>query len=196
DCGVAPEILAAYRALDARGELPSRVNVMPLRRVDGVAAPVPLPERFVSDRLRVDTAKFLADGGLSGATAALSVSYRHAPHKGVLRFDHDELAALCRETHAAGWRIAAYAIGDVAIDEVLGIYESLGPHPRRQEGRERPPRRRRRADRSRAGDYCEGSAVCLYDGRRDRQRRRAEPRVDRAGQVGRSRGSVGKPARG
>ena len=130
DCGVTPEILAAYRALDARGELPSRVNVMPLRRADGVAAPLPLPEQFVSDRLRVDTAKFLADGGLSGATAALSVSYRHAPQKGVLRFDHDELAALCRETHAAGWRIAAHAIGDVAIDEVLGIYESLGPHPR------------------------------------------------------------------
>src|SRR6266581_1645057 len=26
-------------------------------------------------------------------------------------------------------RIAAHAIGDVAIDEVLGVYEALGPHP-------------------------------------------------------------------
>ena len=129
DCGVTPEILAAYRALDARGALSSRVNVMPLRRVDGVPEPLPLPEQFVSERLRVDTAKFLTDGGLSGATAALSVNYRHTPQKGVLRFDHDELAGLCRETHRAGWRIAAHAIGDVAIDEVLGIYESLGPHP-------------------------------------------------------------------
>jgi predicted amidohydrolase YtcJ len=80
--------------------------------------------------LRVDTAKFLADGGLSGATAALSVNYRHAPHKGVLRFERGELAALCQETHDAGWRIATHAIGDVAIDQMLDIYESLGPHPR------------------------------------------------------------------
>ena len=130
DCGVSPQLLSVYRAVDARGGLPSRVNVMPLRRVDGVPEPVPLPERFVSDTLRVDTVKFLADGGLSGATAALSVNYRHAPVKGVLRFDRDELAALCRETHAAGWRIATHAIGDVAIDLMLDIYESLGTHPR------------------------------------------------------------------
>jgi len=130
DCGVTPAILAAYRALDGRLGLPSRVNVMPLRRVDEVAAPVPLPERFLSDWLRVDTAKFLADGGLSGATAALSVNYRHADHRGVLRFDRRELEELCRETHRAGWRIATHAIGDAAIDEVLDVYESLGAHPR------------------------------------------------------------------
>lgn len=130
DCGVRGPILDVYRALDARRALPARVNVMPLRRVDGEADPVPLPERFASDMLRVDTAKFLADGGLSGATAALSVNYRHAPQKGVLRFDADELHALCRETHEAGWRIATHAIGDVAIDQMLDIYESLGPHPR------------------------------------------------------------------
>jgi len=129
DCGVTPDILAAYRALEAERGLPARVNVMPLRRVDGVAAPVPLPERFVSDMLRVDTAKFLADGGLSGATAALSVNYRHAAHKGVLRFERGELHDLSRETHAAGWRIATHAIGDAAIADVLDIYESLGPHP-------------------------------------------------------------------
>ena len=130
DCGVSPQLLSVYRAVDESGGLPSRVNVMPLRRVDGVPVPVPLPERFVSDKLRVDTVKFLADGGLSGATAALSVNYRHVAQKGVLRFDKDELRALCRETHDAGWRIATHAIGDVAIDQMLDIYESLGAHPR------------------------------------------------------------------
>jgi predicted amidohydrolase YtcJ len=130
DCGVSPALLAVYRAVDANGALPSRINVMPLRRVDGVAAPVPLPERFASETLRVDTMKFLADGGLSGATAALSVNYRHAEQKGVLRFDREELRELCQETHDAGWRIATHAIGDVAIDQMLAIYESLGPHPR------------------------------------------------------------------
>jgi predicted amidohydrolase YtcJ len=130
DCGVSPQLLAVYLSMDAAGALPARVNVMPLRRVDGVASPVPLPERFVSDTLRVDTIKFLADGGLSGATAALSVNYRHAEQKGVLRFERSELRELCRETHAAGWRIATHAIGDVAIDQILDIYGSLGTHPR------------------------------------------------------------------
>ena len=130
DCGVSPELLQVYRDMDARGALAARVNVMPLRRVDGVADPVPLPERFASNMLRVDTAKFLADGGLSSATAALSVPYRHARTQGVLRFDHRELRELCRETHDSGWRIATHAIGDRAIDQILDIYESLGPHPR------------------------------------------------------------------
>ena len=130
DCGVSPQLLAVYRTLDANGGLPARVNVMPLRRMDGVDAPVPLQERFVSNMLRVDTVKFLADGGLSGATAALSANYRHAPVRGVLRFETADLRELCSESHDAGWRIATHAIGDAAIEQVLGIYESLGPHPR------------------------------------------------------------------
>jgi predicted amidohydrolase YtcJ len=130
DCGVSPALLSAYRSLDAGGSLRARVNVMPLRKLDGDARPVALPDQTVSEMLRVDTVKFLADGGLSGATAALSVNYRHAPHHGVLRFDAAELRELCRESHDAGWRIATHAIGDVAIEQVLGIYAGLGPHPR------------------------------------------------------------------
>jgi predicted amidohydrolase YtcJ len=128
-CGVNPQLLSVYRAMDAGGRLPARMNVMPFRRVDGVPTPIPLPERHRSPMLHVDTVKFLADGGLSGATAALSVDYRHTPSRGLLRFDHDELAALCRESHDAGWRIATHAIGDVAIDQMLDIYEALGPRP-------------------------------------------------------------------
>jgi predicted amidohydrolase YtcJ len=80
--------------------------------------------------LRVDTVKFLADGGLSGATAALSENYRHAPEKGLLRFERAELQQLCGDAHRAGWRIATHAIGDVAIEQMLDIYEVLGEHPR------------------------------------------------------------------
>jgi predicted amidohydrolase YtcJ len=130
-CGVTPQLLGVYRAMDAGGRLPARVTAMPFRRVDGVPTPIPLPERHVSPMLRVDTVKFLADGGLSGATAALSVPYRHADTRGVLRFERAELAALCRESHDAGWRIATHAIGDVTIDQVLDVYEALGPHPHR-----------------------------------------------------------------
>jgi hypothetical protein len=130
DCGVPPQLLDVYRALDSKRGLPARVNVMLLRRVDGVPQPVPLPSQHVSDMLRVDTVKFLADGGLSGATAALSERYRHVPTKGMLRFEDGELSELCGDAHRAGWRIATHAIGDVAIDQMLDVYERLGRHPR------------------------------------------------------------------
>lgn len=130
DAGVSPALLDVYHSLDATGGLPSRVNVMALRRVEGTGT-VPLPEMYVSDRLRIDTVKFLADGGLSGATAALSVPYRHTDSRGVLRFADEELLALSREAHEAGWRIATHAIGDITIDQVLRVYEALGPGPKR-----------------------------------------------------------------
>jgi hypothetical protein len=125
DAGVAPALLDVYKRMDAEAALPSRVNVMALRKVDGTGT-VPLPEMAVSDHLRIDTVKFLADGGLSGATAALSVPYRHADTRGVLRFADDELFALAGEAHRAGWRVATHAIGDVGIEQVLGVYEKLG----------------------------------------------------------------------
>jgi predicted amidohydrolase YtcJ len=130
DCGVVPELLDVYVEMGRREELPARMNVMPLRRIDARVDPVPLPGQYISDMLRVDTVKFLADGGLSGATAALSIPYRHADTKGTLRFERTELEELCRESHDAGWKIATHAIGDVTIDQVLTIYESLGKHPK------------------------------------------------------------------
>ena len=130
DAGVGPELLDVYRRMNADGRLPARVNVMALRLVDGVGV-VPLPAKHVGDRLRIDTVKFFADGGLSGATAALSVPYRHADTRGVLRMDEQEFLALAREAHEAGWRVATHAIGDVAIDQVLGVYEALGRGPLR-----------------------------------------------------------------
>jgi predicted amidohydrolase YtcJ len=128
DAGVAPAVLDAYRWLDEEGRLPARVNVMALRRVDGVGT-VPLPDRRVTPWLRIDTVKLLADGGLSGATAALSIPYRHTESRGVLRFTDAELLGLAREAHQAGFRLAIHAIGDVTIDQVLRVYEALGPGP-------------------------------------------------------------------
>ncbi|MEP7383839.1 MAG: amidohydrolase [Gemmatimonadota bacterium] len=131
DAGVAPVLLDTYRWMDGESRLASRVNVMALRTVDGVGV-VPLGVQSVTDQLRIDTVKFLADGGLSGATAALSVPYQHTSATGVLRFPDDELLALAREAFDSGWRIATHAIGDVAIDQVLRVYEALGTGGKRQ----------------------------------------------------------------
>jgi predicted amidohydrolase YtcJ len=118
-----PFHLRIYRQLEAAGELAVRVNGLPIRRPDGGTETLPLPERFLSDWLRIDTVKFFADGGLSGATAAVSRPYKVTNDHGVLRFDLAELTELMVEAHHAGFRIGTHAIGDVAIEQVLSAYE-------------------------------------------------------------------------
>lgn len=120
-----PFHLAVYQQLEARGELSVRINGLPIRRADGGTETIPLPERTVSDMLRIDCVKFFADGGLSGATAAISIPYRVTGVKGVLRFEDEELTELMWEAHRAGLRIATHAIGDVAIEQVIRAYEAV-----------------------------------------------------------------------
>ncbi|HEX2905747.1 MAG TPA: amidohydrolase [Phototrophicaceae bacterium] len=122
---LAPLHLRVYRRLDAEGQLSVRVNGMPIRRPDGGTETLLLPEKFVSDWLRIDTVKFFADGGLSGATAAISQPYKVTGERGVLRFDTEDLLELAWEAHAAGFRIGTHAIGDVAIEQVISVYEEL-----------------------------------------------------------------------
>ena len=129
DCGVLPALLDCYLEMAKEGSLPARMNVMPLGRPDGSSGQLQLPKKFQSDFLRVDTVKFLADGGLSGGTAALSVPYKNSTYCGVTRFHREELLELFREANEAGWRIATHAIGDEAIEQVLCAYESLKAHP-------------------------------------------------------------------
>jgi predicted amidohydrolase YtcJ len=123
-----PLHLRIYRQLERAGELALRVHGLPIRRPDGGAETLPLPERFVADFLRIDGVKFFADGGLSGATAAIREPYKVTGTRGVLRFDDEELFALMAEAHDAGFRIATHAIGDVAIEQVLTAYERLHAH--------------------------------------------------------------------
>lgn len=127
DPAVDPPLYAAYRALDARGELPTRVNLLYIRRPDGGTETFPLPEKYVSERLRCTSVKFFADGGLSGATAAISQPYKtlQPPSYGILRFEEEELFELALEAHRAGFRIGTHAIGDRALDQVLKVYERL-----------------------------------------------------------------------
>jgi predicted amidohydrolase YtcJ len=129
DCGVLPSLLETYLEMDADGSLPARMLVMPLGRPDGTSGPLALPPKHQSPMLRIDTVKFLADGGLSGGTAALSVPYRNSNFTGVTRFQTDELGKLFTDAHHQGWRISTHAIGDAAIEQVLSLYELLKAHP-------------------------------------------------------------------
>ncbi|MEM9352279.1 MAG: amidohydrolase [Planctomycetota bacterium] len=125
DPGVNDQLLGVYCAMDAAGELPGRYNVMRFPESK-------LPRESPTEHLRVDTVKFFMDGGLSGATAALTQRYKHADTTGVLRLTTGELIEQARPLAEAGWRIATHVIGDAAIGAALGAYAELpkaeGPH--------------------------------------------------------------------
>ena len=133
DPGVRPTVLDAYRSLAEEKALHSRFDVMLLHeRGRDLNA---LPKGYPSDFLRCDTIKFFADGGLSGATAALRQAYRHSPTRGVMRLQEDDLQELAGRAERHGFHVATHAIGDAAIDMVLSVYQKLD--------QQRPRRRRR-----------------------------------------------------
>jgi predicted amidohydrolase YtcJ len=125
EAGATPALLEAYRALGREGKLPHRFHVMAMRLSEESARPLPLPERHLSDSLRIDAVKLFADGGLSGATAALKGTYRHQPVRGLARLAEEEIFSLGIDAQRAGFRVCTHAIGDAAIDAVLSAYERL-----------------------------------------------------------------------
>lgn len=125
DAAVDPPLYDAYRRLESEGRLPVRMNLLHLLRPDLGGERYPLPEMAVLPRLRCDTVKLFADGGLSGNTAALSVPYKHEDSRGILRLEGEELHGLARHARRAGYRLAVHAIGDRALDQVLDVYARL-----------------------------------------------------------------------
>ncbi len=125
EAGATPTLVEAYRMLDRAGRLPHRFHVMAMRLSEDGVRPLPLPAKYVSDILRIDSVKLFADGGLSGATAALRGTYRHEPVRGLARLREEEIFSLGMEAQREGLRVCTHAIGDAAIDTVLSAYERL-----------------------------------------------------------------------
>ena len=123
DPNAEPIDVAAYRYLDEAGQLAVRMNLLVARR--GGELDLPLPERYLSVFLRIDTVKFFSDGGLTSATAAISQPYKETGTKGLLIYEDEELADRMWEAHVAGFQIATHTNGDVAMKQVLDIYEAL-----------------------------------------------------------------------
>ena len=70
--------------------------------------------------------KLFADGSLGARTAALIEDYADSPgEKGVLNWRDEELYAIMKLWHEAGYDISVHAIGDRALSQVLKIYRAL-----------------------------------------------------------------------
>ena len=125
DPAVDPLLLDAYREMHADHTLGLRLNAIPILLPDGGAHPFPLPERFDSKWLRINTVKFFSDGGLSGQTAALKRPYKGSGGHGVLRLNKSQFDQLARQAMTKGFGIATHAIGDQAIDFVIDAYKEF-----------------------------------------------------------------------
>jgi predicted amidohydrolase YtcJ len=142
--GQSPVELAAYVAAREQGRLHVRTELMVVsdafhpvgaHPADGVETGIDLGMRtgFGDDWLRLGPMKIFTDGSLVGRTAAMSAPYDGEPgNRGYLQGDAGRLAETIIAAHQAGWRVAAHAIGDRAIDLALDAFDAAASrYPRR-----------------------------------------------------------------
>ncbi|MEN8584682.1 amidohydrolase [Burkholderia sp. RS01] len=149
--GHSPVEFAAYQRALAAGRLHARAQVMPVLDVlhplegfapgaSGPAGPIGLDlgvaSGFGDDMLSLGPAKVFLDGSLLGETAAVSEEFcshgrqDNTGNRGYFQADPRQLRARIEAAYAAGWAIAAHAIGDravdVAIDALAGCTAKYG----------------------------------------------------------------------
>jgi predicted amidohydrolase YtcJ/D-aminopeptidase len=128
--------LEAFRRQRAAGSLPLRVySFVPIADWAKMAEFVRANGRG-DDWLRWGALKGFVDGSLGSTTAWFHEPFTDSPHtSGLTMVDPDELAKQIQGGDRAGLHLAVHAIGDRAIDWLLGTYERVarenGPRERR-----------------------------------------------------------------
>jgi predicted amidohydrolase YtcJ len=148
--GQSPVELAAYVAARDQGRLPVRAELMVVsdafhalgaHPADGIEAGIDLGLRtgFGDDWLRLGPMKIFTDGSLVGRTAAMSAPFdgEQGGNSGYLQADADYLTGMIIAAHRAGWRVAAHAIGDRAIDLALDAFATAAERYPRTDPRHR-----------------------------------------------------------
>jgi hypothetical protein len=121
-----PQLVEAYRLLEAEETLPLRINLQPLLMKMAEL------ERFIemgyheyagSDFFKIGPLKLLSDGSLGGKTAFLNSPYEgEDSNRGVPVLSREEISALVNLAHKNGMQVASHAIGDASIEMVLETY--------------------------------------------------------------------------
>ncbi|GAA5120814.1 amidohydrolase [Pseudonocardia adelaidensis] len=140
--GRSPRELAAYLQARETGVLTVRVQLMPVADAlhpvaghasdpDGIGIDLGIRTGFGDDRLRIGPMKIFTDGSLVARTAAMRDPFCDRHSHGYLQDDPELLRSRILGAHATGWRVAAHAIGDRAIDLALdAIADMQRAHPR------------------------------------------------------------------
>jgi predicted amidohydrolase YtcJ len=131
-----PDDLRAYQDAHHSGELATRVYCMiviaHLDEMINAGIRTGLGDEWV----RVGGVKLVSDGSISERTARLSVPYINRPNDyGITVTDEEQLYIYALKAHKADWQIGIHANGDVAIGQVLNVYEKLQKEYRRNDPR-------------------------------------------------------------
>ncbi len=116
--------IPVYHEAAASGALSVRCSLMMLLSQIAAMDRVPHPRDVTSetDWVRIGPAKVFTDGALTTRTALLRSAFVGSDSLGTAVWPAEELDAMVLKAHAAGWQIAAHAIGDAAIDLCLDAY--------------------------------------------------------------------------
>jgi len=129
EASASQEELAAYEALDARGELTARVSASITADTDKVLADVPrlkaLRAQYRGKRFHADAVKIFADGVLETRTAAVLAPYiGFGDDRGKANLAPADFQALATALDKEGFQIHVHAIGDRAIRDTLDALEA------------------------------------------------------------------------
>jgi predicted amidohydrolase YtcJ len=121
-----PQDLRAYQDAHEAGELLYRaycfINYHYLDAMIEAGVRTGLGDEWI----RAGAVKLVCDGSISERTARLSTPYEGRPNDyGILVMTEDEMYAVGRKAHLAGWQIGTHSNGDVGIDQTLRVYERL-----------------------------------------------------------------------
>ena len=175
--GHSPVELAAYQRAACRGQAPRPGAAdagpgcaPPARRAAPAGHGTPagldlgIASGFGGDFLSLGPAKVFLDGSLLGETAAVSQDYcshggtDNTGNTGYFQAEPDALRAKIEAAYAAGWSIAAHAIGDRAVDLAIDIITDCAAQIR-------PPGRAQQ-DRTRLDDPAGTAATAGRRGHR------------------------------
>jgi len=125
DCGLSKEIILLMDSLQKLGELKMCINAM----MD------PSPENmsyflnkgaYKTERLRVNSIKFYADGALGSRGAYLLQDYSDdSGNRGLLINDSAYFNSICQQAFDANFQVATHCIGDGANRFILNIYSKF-----------------------------------------------------------------------
>jgi predicted amidohydrolase YtcJ len=140
DAHVSPETLAAYRALEERGELTARVvGALWWKRDEGeeqIDDLIELRAMAPKGRFRATSVKIMQDGIIENLTAGMIEPYLGIDGRRGLSFvDPEPLKRAVTRLDAEGFQVHIHAIGDRAVREALDAFEAAreanGPNDHR-----------------------------------------------------------------
>jgi len=116
----------ALKELESEQKLGIRVvKSLPVEELEKIFE-LNLKSGFGSDLLKMGSIKVFIDGALGARTAAILEPFESEPgNRGMLFMDNDEFYELVKDAVLAGLSIAAHAIGDRAIRELILGFEQI-----------------------------------------------------------------------